>query len=90
MTILCNFDKFITPSFDLNRLRHTRSSKRQKMSSKKSLRVEEKIEEYDSTKFVNVGVVEKFTLILKNHSFIKEKGFHHPEDFFRKIIANKG
>ena len=90
MTILCNFDKFITHSFDLKGLRHTMSSKRQKMSSKKSLRVEEKIEEYDSTKFVNVGVVKKFTLILKKHSFIKEKGFFHPEDFFRKTIANKG
>ena len=25
-----------------------------------------------------------------NRSFIKEKGFHHPEDFFRKTIADKG
>ena len=52
--------------------------------------MEDQIKEYDSTKFVNVGTVEKFTLILKNHSFIKEKGFHHPKDFFRKTIANKG
>ena len=29
-------------------------------------------------------------LISVNHSFIKEKGFHHPEDFFRQTIANKG
>ena len=33
---------------------------------------------------------EKFGLISKNRSFIKEKGFHHPKDFFRKTIANKG
>ena len=26
----------------------------------------------------------------KNGSFIKEKGFHHPDDFFHKTIANKG
>ena len=26
----------------------------------------------------------------KNGSFIKEKGFHNPDDFFRKTIANKG
>ena len=32
----------------------------------------------------------KFSLISKNRSFIKEKGLHHPKDFFRKAIANKG
>ena len=26
----------------------------------------------------------------KNRSFIKEKGFHHPDDFFRKTIEAKG
>ena len=57
MTIWCIFDKFRTPNFDLNRLRHTMSLKRQKLSSKKSHRVEEKMKEYDSTKFVNVGAV---------------------------------
>ena len=31
-----------------------------------------------------------FGTICKNRSFIKEKGFHHPDDFFRKTIANKG
>ena len=30
------------------------------------------------------------SLISKNRSFIKEKGFHHLKDFFRKTIANKG
>ena len=33
---------------------------------------------------------QKFGLISKIRSFIKEKGFHHPEDFFRQTIANKG
>ena len=66
------------------------SLKRQKLSQKKSRRVEEQLEEYDGTKFVNVGAIEKFTLISKNHSFVKEKRFHHPEYFFRKTIANKG
>ena len=89
MTIWCN-DKFRTPSLDLNQIRHTISTKRQKLSSKKSRRVEEQIEEYDSTKFVNVGAAEKYTLISKNLSFIEEKGFHLPEDFFRKTISNKG
>ena len=51
--------------------------------------MEEQVEEYDNTKFVNVGAAEKFTFISKNRSFIKEKGFHLPEDFFRKTIANK-
>ena len=45
---------------------------------------------YDHEKFVNESVVEKFGLISKNRSFIKEKGFHHPDDFFRKTITNKG
>ena len=44
----------------------------------------------DHAKFVNVGAVEKFRLISKNKSFIKEKCFHHPEDFFRKTIVSKG
>ena len=39
---------------------------------------------------MNEEVIEKFSLISKNHSFIKEKGFHHPEDFFLKTITNKG
>ena len=28
--------------------------------------------------------------ICKNRSFIKEKGFHHPDDFFQKTIEAKG
>ena len=48
------------------------------------------MDDYNHQKFVNLGESEKFTLISKNRSFIKEKGFHHLEDFFRKTIANKG
>ena len=29
-------------------------------------------------------------LISANRSFIKEKGFHHHEDFFHQTITNKG
>ena len=64
------------------------SSKRQKMTSKRGQTSEELAQNYDRTKFVNEGAAEKLSLISKNRSFIKEKGFHHPEDFFRKIIAN--
>ena len=52
--------------------------------------MEEPSDDYDHVKFVNVGAAEKFGLISKNRSFIKEKGFHHSEDFFCKTIANKG
>ena len=37
-----------------------------------------------------MSAAEKFGLISKNRSFIKEKGFHHLDDFFYKTIANKG
>ena len=52
--------------------------------------MEEPSHGYDHEKFVNNGAVKNFGLISKNRSFIKEKGFHHPDDFFRKTIANKG
>ena len=52
--------------------------------------MEEQSVSYDHKKFVNEGAVEKFFLILKIFSFIKEKGFHHSEDFFHKTIVNKG
>ena len=66
------------------------SSKKQKVSSKRSRASDEPSHDYDHEKFVNASAVEKFYLISKNRSFIKEKGFHHPDDFFRKNIANKG
>ena len=56
------------------------SSKNQKLSSKRSRASEEPAHDYDHEKFVNA----------KNRSFIKEKGFHHLDDFFHKTIANKG
>ena len=65
------------------------SSKRQKLASKRSWASEEPTHSYDHDKFVNERAVEKFGLILKNRSFIKEKGFHHSDDFFRKSIAKK-
>ena len=65
-------------------------SKKQKLSSKRSRASEELTHDYDHEKFVNDNAAEKFDLISKNRSFIKEKGFHHPDDFFRKTIANKG
>ena len=66
------------------------SSKNKKMSVKKGRASEEPKHSYDHDKFVNESVAKKFSLISKNRSFIKKKGFHHPDDFFRKTIANKG
>ena len=66
------------------------SSKKQKLSSKRNQASEEPTHDYDHEKFVNESVTEKFFLISKNRSFIKEKGFHHLDDFFRKTIVNKG
>ena len=66
------------------------SSKRQKLTSKRGRPSEEPTRSYDHDKFVNESAAEKFGLISKNRSFIKEKGFHHPDDFFCKTIANKG
>ena len=60
------------------------------MSSKRGQASEEPTHSYDHDKFVNESAVEKFGLFSKNRSFIKEKGFHHPNDFFHKTIANKG
>ena len=66
------------------------SSKKHKLSLKLSRASEDPTHDYDHEKFVNVSTVEKFRLISKNRSFIKKKGFHHPDDFFCKTIANKG
>ena len=68
----------------------TMLSKKQKLSSKRSREIEEPTHDYDHEKFVNASAVEKFSLISKNQSFIKEKRFHHPDEFFRKTITNKG
>ena len=66
------------------------SSKKQKMTVKRGRASEEHVHSYDHEKFVNESTAEKFGLISKNRSFIKEKRFYHPDDFFRKTIANKG
>ena len=66
------------------------SSKRQKMTAKRGRASEEPAHSYDHVKFFNESAAERFGVISKNRSFIKEKGFHHPEDFFRKTIANNG
>ena len=60
------------------------SSKKHKLSSKRSRASEKPTHDYDHEKFVNESVAEKFSLISKNRTFIKET------DFFRKTIANKG
>ena len=66
------------------------SSKKQKLSSKRNQASEEPTHDYNHEKFVNASEAKKFSLISKNRSFINEKGFHHPDDFFRKTITNKG
>ena len=66
------------------------SSKKHKLSSKRNRAIKEPAHDYDHEKFVNASVAEKFGLISKNRTFIKEKGFHHPDDFFRKTTVNKG
>ena len=66
------------------------SGKRQKLPTKRSRSSEDPTPTYDVTRFVNASAVDRFGTICKNRSFIKEKGFHHPDDFFRKTIAAKG
>ena len=66
------------------------SGKRQKLPAKQSRSNEDPTPTYDVTRFVNASAADRFGTIFKNRSFIKEKGFHHPDDFFRKTIAAKG
>ena len=66
------------------------SKKRQKLPTKRGRASEDLTPNFDIMKFVNEGVADRFGTICKNQSFIKEKGFHHPNDFFRKTIATKG
>ena len=66
------------------------ASKKQKLGSKRNRKIEGPSHDYDHEKLVNESATEKFSLISTNRSFIKEKGFHHLEDFFKKIIAKKG
>ena len=64
------------------------SGKRKKLTAKRGQTSEDPTPNFDLTKFVNEGVADRFGTICKNLSFIKEKGFHHLDDF--KSIANKG
>ena len=66
------------------------SRKRQKLPTKWGRPSEDSTPNYDVTRFVNEGAADRFGTIYKNQSFIKEKGFHHLDDFFRKTIAAKG
>ena len=66
------------------------SGKRQKLSTKRGHPSEDSTPNYDVTRFVNEGAADRFGTIYKNRSFIKEKGFHHPDDFFCKTIVAKG
>ena len=66
------------------------SGKRQKLPTKRGRSSEDPTPNYDVTRFVNERAADRFGIICKNRSFIKEKGFHHPNDFFRKTIAAKG
>ena len=66
------------------------SGKRQKLPTKQGRASEDPTPNYDVTRFVNEGAADRFDTICKNRSIIKEKGFHHPNDFFRKTIVAKG
>ena len=66
------------------------SGKRQKFPTKRGWSSEDTTPNYDVSLFVNEGAADLFGTICKNRSFIKEKGFHHPDDFFFKTIAAKG
>ena len=66
------------------------SGKRQKLPTKRGRPNEDPTPNFDVSRFVNEGIVDRFDTICKNRSFIKEKGFHHLADFFRKTIAVKG
>ena len=66
------------------------SGKRQKLPTKRSRPSEDPTPTFDASLFINASAADRFSTICKNRSFIKEKGFHHPDDFFRKTIASKG
>ena len=64
--------------------------KRQKLPTKRGRANEDLTPNFDVTRFVKEGSADRFGTICKNRSFIKEKGFHHLDDFFRKTIETKG
>ena len=66
------------------------SGKRQKLPAKRSRASADPTPTFDASRFINASAADRFSTICKNRSFIKEKGFHHPDDFFRKTIEAKG
>ena len=66
------------------------SGKRQKLPAKRSRANADPTPTFDASRFINASAADRFSTICKNRSFIKEKGFHHPDDFFRKTIEAKG
>ena len=66
------------------------SGKRKKLPTKRGRASENPTPNYDVTRFVNEGAVDRFDTICKNRSFIKEKGFHHPDDFFPQNYCGQG
>ena len=60
------------------------------MPTKRGRASEDPTSNFDVTRFVNEGAADRLGTIFKNQSFIKEKDFHHPDDFFRKTIVAKG
>ena len=80
----------VGPSFISIVLATPMSGKRQKLPTKRGRTSEGPTPNFDVSKFINEGATDRFDTICKNRSFIKEKGFHHPDDFFRKTIAAKG
>ena len=66
------------------------SGKRKKLTAKRGRASEDPTPNFDLTRFFNEGAADRFGTISKNRSFIKEKGFHHPDDIFRMTIATKG
>ena len=66
------------------------SGKRQKLPTNRGQTSEGPTPNSDVSRFVNEGAADRFGTICKNRSFIKEKGFHHPDDFFHETIADKG
>ena len=66
------------------------SGKRQKSPAKRSRPSEDPTPMFNTSRFLNASAADRFSTICKNRSFIKEKGFHHPDDFFRKTIEAKG
>ena len=66
------------------------SGKRQKLLAKRSRANEAPTPTFDASRFSNASAADRFSAICKNRSFIKEKGFYHPDEFFRKTIEAKG